>query len=981
MHRWKLLLPILLLGCFGVLLAHNASAAIVPGSLKYQTIHTKHFRLHFPNDYDEIGQKVAGLLEEMHGLLGQEFNVYPKGKVEVVLTDQYDVANGFATVIPYNLMILRIVPPAADSSLAYYDDWLRLLVAHEYTHILNLSDAGYPAKLLKFLLGKIVSPNALTPTWISEGMATYYESAITGYGRGRSSYGEMILRTDIIRNAFLPIDKAAGSMYDWPSWQAGYLYGVGFWNYLSKTYGKETVTKFSHKYGGTLWFFTLNNKAKRVFGKSFYKLWKEWRSELQTQYQSEREQFQAGHPKRGEAFIAPKRTIVTAPAWSLDGQTLAYVSTSPKRAAEVRLKDAEGDRLLFKNYAPGQLSWSPDGQTLAFTTKGDFKQGFQFNDLYEYSFATKKVKPITRGKRTRDASFAPDGQRIALSVHEKNRDRLGIYNRNTKELTLHGQTPKNTRIDHLDWSPTNARIAASVWHQGGSRQIVVYDDKGHILRTISSGQSQALYPRWSANGDQIYYSSDRNGIYNLYRYNWRTRKTAQLTNVLTGAFAPSPVSGSHRVTYQYYNGDGYELREISADSAQGVRLASIVKQADTTPLLPEASEESPPPFRLETDYQQKNYSPLSPALLPHYLQPNFAFLDNALFLNLFTGSQDALGRHAWYASANYRTDAQFIGFGGGYRYGRYATKLFVGFADFAVNFGNIFGLGPDFFEERRRGFIGVGRSFSGGHGLSLAYFFEERSAESAIPAGATFLPVLGNFAGLSLNYTWRDLKKYAAAISPEDSYRLRASIDFSNSVLGASNTMEQMILSLDARQYVEMPWNHKHVLAFRQAGGIALGDTLTQGTFAIGGSLGESPIVAASTRVFTLRGLPLSSFLRDRAMVLSAEYRMPLFETQRGLGTTPFFLNQASIAFFADYGNAWNKGQTPGGFDFFDPFLLGVGAELRGHFVLAYHLPIMGRLGYGIIVVNKGRVSRLTDPILGQTINNGILILEFGTSF
>ncbi len=956
--------------------ATSLQAAFVPGKAQYRTLHTDHFRIHYPEDLHLTAKKAGRLFEEMRLLLGKEFDVYPKGKVEVLLTDIHDQSNGLATVIPYNFIQLRLVLPDADSPLAYYDDWLRLLIAHEYTHILNLSDAGYPAKFLKFIFGKIIAPNALAPSWVLEGMATYFESAVTGRGRGLSSYAQMITRTDIVKDQFLPIDKAAGSMTHWPAWRAGYIYGVGFWNYLSKTYGHEKVAQFSNKYGGTLWFFSLNNKAKRVFGKSFYKLWKDWQAELKTQYADVIAAHQNGELNNGDALIPSDEGLALTPAWQANGDCLTYVKSSPHHKTETRLKCGDEETILFKGHSPQHLSWSPDGQSLAFTSKGT-KKGHSFTDLYIYDVAKKKAKPVTTGKRVRDPSFSPDGTQIAVSMYDGSSDQLALYNKATKKLKKLGRKVEGTRLDHLDWHPSKNLIAASSWNNDGYRDIVVFNTQGKVVRRIHQKQTTHLYPQWSPDGRSLFYSSDQNGIYNIYHYQWGSRRNRQLSHVSSGAFAPTVHPDGKSLAYQYYSGKGFEIRTLPVTIGTAPKNFAQVKVPETKPSLVSA-----PGTLSEFAYEDRPYTPWSPALLPHYIQPAAAFVDNTLFLSTVIGSFDPLARHSWYGLGSFRTDNKFVGFGGGYQYGRYATKFFTGFNRFSVNYGNIFGAGTDFFEERNRAFAGIRFALKRKHRFSLQYFFEDRSVQSGLPAAPPFQPVLGNYAGIRFNYTTGKKQQFIAGIGPDSGYWFRAGVDFTNAALGSSQNMERTVLSADARQYIKMPWGRHHTLAFRQVGGVALGDRLTQGTFAVGGSLGDSPIASASTRSFNLRGIPLTTFLRDRALVLSAEYRMPLFQAQRGLGTMPIFLRQASLSFFADYGNAWNQGQTPGGLDdFFDNFLLGVGAELRAHFVLGYHLPIMGRLGYGIIVHNRNRVAVLTGPILGQSINNGILILEFGTSF
>jgi hypothetical protein len=165
------------------------------------------------------------------------------------------------------------------------------------------------------------------------------------------------------------------------------------------------------------------------------------------------------------------------------------------------------------------------------------------------------------------------------------------------------------------------------------------------------------------------------------------------------------------------------------------------------------------------------------------------------------------------------------------------------------------------------------------------------------------------------------------------------------------------------------------VIAFRVAGGIALGDRLLQGTFRLGSATGESILSGPTPRLYTLRGLPQITFAGERALLLSGEYRLPLVQPQRGAGTWPIFLKNLHMAFFADYGSVFN-----GDLDF-NNFLLGVGTELRADFVIGYGLPISGRLGYGIIVSGRQFIQGLTDPITGAAITNGTLILELGTSF
>lgn len=239
---------------------------------------------------------------------------------------------------------------------------------------------------------------------------------------------------------------------------------------------------------------------------------------------------------------------------------------------------------------------------------------------------------------------------------------------------------------------------------------------------------------------------------------------------------------------------------------------------------------------------------------------------------------------------------------------------------------------------------------------------------------------LGIFAGLHFNYFYAQAQKFPASISSVEKGRiLRASASITDNRLGSRERNEQRIFSSDYREFVSLGANH--VVALRTAGGAAFGDNIQPGTFSFGGSLGEGIFGGEySSRYYSLRGLPVGVLIGERVMTSSLEYRFPLVSPQRGLGTWPIFLNNLHLAVFGDAGNAWNN--TPDTFQtFFDNFFVSTGLETRADFVVGHGLPVTGRVGYGVVVVNRDRLGNVRDPLLGNRIKNGIFILQFGTSF
>ena len=86
----------------------------------------------------------------------------------------------------------------------------------------------------------------------------------------------------------------------------------------------------------------------------------------------------------------------------------------------------------------------------------------------------------------------------------------------------------------------------------------------------------------------------------------------------------------------------------------------------------------------------------------------------------------------------------------------------------------------------------------------------------------------------------------------------------------------------------------------------------------------------------------------------NAEYRFPIWQTQRGVSTLPIFLQRVSGDVFVDAGNA-NFGR-------FDPsaILVGAGAELLIDIVAGYIIPFSARIGYA-----RGFMAEGDDQVYG----------------
>ena len=177
-----------------------------------------------------------------------------------------------------------------------------------------------------------------------------------------------------------------------------------------------------------------------------------------------------------------------------DGNTEVFVIPSaggiPRRLTYTATlnRDDLGDRMGPNNIVIG---WTPDSKHILFRTRQ-----FTFNDFTGQLMTV----PAEGGeaveiplKNGGFASYSPDGKKLA-------------YNYVFREFRT--------------WKR----------YQGGmADDIRIYDFDTHQSQKITDEIRQDIIPMWSADGNKIYFISDRDDIMNLYVYNLSDKTTRQLT--------------------------------------------------------------------------------------------------------------------------------------------------------------------------------------------------------------------------------------------------------------------------------------------------------------------------------------------------------------------------------------------------------------------------------------------------------------------
>lgn len=966
---------------------------------RWHTFETPHFRVHYEEGLEPLARRAGDRAEAARAEISEALVRPPAGKVELVVSDNVDFANGYATPFPTNRVVIYAHPPVDEPSLSFYDDWLQLVITHELTHIFHLDYAGGIWRPLRSVLGRspILFPSAATTPWVTEGLATYVESRLTRAGRVRGSVHDMVLRTAILEDAFFPLDRASGTPSSWPAGSTRYVYGSLFIHHLAARYGPARVGAFVRAAGGSLLPYRLDAAARAAFGVSFTRAWREWEDGLRARYLPLADSLRRAGLTEPEVLTEAGR-YAYFPRWTPDGRGIAYTASTGRDEPSTRLVvPGEGERELAPRTTLGPASWIPGTDSLLLAQL-DYADPYRvFSDVYRVG-PDGDPRRLTERARILEPHPAPDGRR-AVAVRSGGGTNVPVLvDLATGETRPLAEPSLDANWGLPRWSPRGDLIAVSRWRTGGFYDVVLMDGAGAVVRELTRDRAVDAGPAWSPDGRYVLFSSDRTGIANLYAYDLEGDRLLQVTRVLTGAFHPDVSPDGRWIAFSLYRSDGYHVARIPFDPASWrpappVR-AAVAPAADPVVAAPAAAG----PSRRYTPWRS-----LRPAAWTPYGVPADEL---GVGLGALVSGEDVVGRHAYAASALVFTDGGRVDAGLGYRYrGWGVPQLDVAAsqrwsversAPTPVRAGDSIRLLPTALLERARR-VGASltfprqryRSYSW---LSVGAEWEKRDLAWDEPDAAGEFrdrlldapPDLGALVTLGRS----TVRGYEFSISPEDGYQLSGTLEGHRYTRGASEE-EDASGYLRAigrtRAFRGFPvWGlARHALAVRATGGYESGSR-SPGFNAGGASGAAAPVSGGvdfqlgSTLTFPVRGYPEAVQYGNRAVSASAEYRFPLALVERGIGLAPVFLDRLWGDVFADAGGAWCPGACERGFagapSSFDP-LYSVGAELGADLTVGYFVGLT--LRGGVAVPLSG-----TPVAGGGSVRAGPeLYLRFGRSF
>ncbi len=923
--------------------------------LRWRTLETEHFYIHYAVGQEEAAERTAISAERAYDTLSVSWGHRVFLKTHISLTDSTDLANGSATSVPFPRIVANVTAPESLSVLEAYDDWIDVLITHELVHVVHLDTVHGIPRLINAVtgfgvLGKIMAPNIVQPRWMIEGVATYEESDDTGGGRGTSAQFDMFLRMAVLEGQFQTIDQVSSGARIWPHGSAVYLHGLHFMRYIASRYGQDKLAELSHVYGGQIVPLGINRAIRKVLGVDFYRLWKEFRRDTERQFRSQARRIRARGLRAGRRLTFSGE-ITRYPFWSPDGDHIYYYGDDGHRRGGIRHVPLVGSRVR-EGRGIGREGTSVDEKLVAQVSgasAGSFARAggaivvdmgvvhdlrYRWSELHLWEGGDpRKLTRLTFGNRASEPHVAPDGRTVVFRRNDAAQSRLGFLDLATGDVTEVPHTERIAQVYTPRWAPDGNRVAYSGWREGGYRDIYIFDRASGEHQRVTADRYLDLAPSWTPDGRYVLFTSDRDDVQNVYAYEVETGIIRQVSNVLGGAFEPMVSPDGEYVAYVGYGANGYDIWVMDFDPDKWLPVMPPV-----TDLPPAHSTNPQRGGASPTTLDAKRYRAIK-TFFPRAIFPTAFDVQSSGFgteLGIELGITDVLGFHTLIGrfayllapfnqpvgSAAYVLDRLFptfiLGLSRGFalrngftRYeydydvlpqGSDTGYLVTGYRESIVTVDGTVRV-PVYRHSRYS--VNAQARYRFTHIVNL-----DAEAGSIDPnAPISRLPEVGDIAQVDLNLGYDSQEGARFGYGSQQGNRLSVGLTIIDEALGGD--FGDLQVRVDGEQNFKMPWRGHQVLALRASGGASAGGIRRRGAFFVGGYPEEQDVfrsLLARTPFGTggiLRGYRRGQFGGRYFFVGNMEYRIPLADVDRGLGTLPMFLRRVVLIPHSDVGSAW----------------------------------------------------------------------------
>ncbi|MEJ2039241.1 MAG: BamA/TamA family outer membrane protein, partial [Desulfosarcinaceae bacterium] len=444
-------------------------------------------------------------------------------------------------------------------------------------------------------------------------------------------------------------------------------------------------------------------------------------------------------------------------------------------------------------------------------------------------------------------------------------------------------------------------------------------------RTLWRSRSQILAPAWHPGGERIVFSSDLNGVYNLYQVPASGgAPPVPVTHVWGGLLFPSFSADGRTLAAVGFDGDGGHLVLIpyTPDALAGRDLPVIQPRwpaGRLTAVKQEArarQDSFAPPAGSEAHRDYNSLTSIRPDFWSPWLMASTFGVQGGLAGVLSDPTQRQEIFLAAGAESEYGSPLATLAYT--YRFNAAQATLFGGagqdvYPDLLIqrDSRNRY----DYAEETRFGGIAlsvpVWRRMEQQMTANLGYTLTRRQVIEKAEEKYDGVALETTPAEDDESSVWGQLVYFSGttfdrSVSVEDGALAAAGVD--RSIDGLGGQIDATRLRLDVSQYLSMPYLENHVLKLSGTYAWGWGDRTAQGLFGLGGfgstDLFQTPGVG---RTLTLRGYEPNFLTGQEAVRTEVSYRFPIWNIFKGAESWfPVYARSLFAEVFYEGGRTWN---------------------------------------------------------------------------
>lgn len=661
-----------------VLFTQKSIGGVDP-KIEWETLSSPHFEVIYDARHYQTARQYALRLELNHKLLSSYFKESPE-KTIVIINDNTDLANGYATHLPYPHIMAYPVLPSAHDSISEYSDWPQELTLHEYTHILNFEPAHGIMRFLRYTMGSIITPTMLLPRWWHEGIAVEMETRFSSHGRLRSTYQDATLRALAKENQFSMYSVADINETEIDTWPRGarpYLFGSILMSEVQSQKGGTIGDTLLQRYSSRLPYL-LNGPTEDDLGKDVETLFNDAIKTVDTKAQKQLELIRQSPPSEFSLFsknyleshspqLSPNGRFLTLVAKNLwgkssiqifdrhdDGRTFDLKSDSFSEFLSMDNKDAGGAKDSPPAGNINRVAWLPDSSGFVFDQVRYINAYSNYSDLFVYDLNLKKNRRITTGERLREPGLSPNGLLIAA---------VQLIQSNTMLVTVNME---GSNLQQIYLPPAFHKVANPLFLDEQNLVFTERDIQGNNWLkkiNISTKQIEIINLKTLAQVDSLNQETDgisfvarENGMQNFYFTQDAFKSFQRLTHTETAVFDGSIDNrvGLIYNTIMTHKGLIVASTEFSRESVKG---SFPVIEPLFNDRYGQTKVETPSDEVLEKEFganlgEKQSYSPLK-YMLPTYWLPFAYVTESGYGTQISTATFDPLEKHAYAIQAGY----------------------------------------------------------------------------------------------------------------------------------------------------------------------------------------------------------------------------------------------------------------------------------------------------------------------------------------